>query len=261
MSDEHPNIANRDWRLHAITTLSATYTSPSTGYVHPVGTVVQKCGFVQVGSDLIDIQIANPAAMFLSLASRSAASAGELRAEILGTLEKHPSSNALAVPDSKDSQLFDCLEDAIACVIFAYTAVEAFANESIPDEFEYRRDNPGGKFIELYNKDQIERNVSLDEKLDKVLPLIFDVPSPKGTKLWEDYVRLTRIRNRLIHLKSKDLRESGPDSAAEYLWTHILAEDVKFFPQYSAMIMGHFLQKDRPRWLSRFLSGRTQRTI
>lgn len=199
--------------------------------------------------------------MFLSLASRSAASARELRTAVVGTLEKHPSSNTMVVPDSEESGLFDCLEDSIACIVFAYTAIEAFANESIPDEFEYRRENPGGKFTELYGKDQIERNVSLDDKLDKVLPLIFDVPSPKGTKQWEDYVRLTRIRNRLIHLKSKDLRPSGPDDASEYLWTHILAEHVTSFPQYSAIIISHFLQKERPRWLARYLSARTPRTV
>jgi hypothetical protein len=136
-------------------------------------------------------------------------------------------------------------------VIFAYTALEAFANESIPDDYKFERMRGDKKCTELYSKDQIERHLSLDTKLDEVLPVIRSVVTPKGTKTWEMYIWLKNLRDRFIHLKSSDWRKSAPESADEYVWTDLLSDQVLQAPSIALGIIEHYSLPDRPRWLKK----------
>src|SRR5690242_18583597 len=61
--------------------------------------------------------------------------------------------------------IFDLFECVIENVIFAHTAVEAFANERIPDEYVLSLPRSDKKSTELYNREQIERHLTLDVKI------------------------------------------------------------------------------------------------
>lgn len=67
------------------------------------------------------------------------------------------------------SKLFDYFELFASHVVFSFTALEAFANEAIPKEFEYKAEKKNGQ-ISVLKKSDMERVLNLDEKLHSVLP-------------------------------------------------------------------------------------------
>lgn len=137
---------------------------------------------------------------------------------------------------------FDLLELMITNVIFAYTAIEAYANQLVPDQFVFKRMRDDKKCEEIFNKDQIERFLSLDIKLKSVLPQVTGAADPSGTKLWEDFRELQRVRDRLIHVKTADLGlRSSPIDSVWSLLTRRLQIDSSLVAH--RMIM-HFPQKD-----------------
>jgi hypothetical protein len=143
------------------------------------------------------------------------------------------------------SPLFDYFESFASEVIFSFTALEAFANEVIPADFTYQfKSNKKSGTVPL-SKAEIERQVSLDEKLKSVLPQAHNIKSPNGTKPWQDYKELKDVRNRLIHLKSIDRKTSGPEH--QTLWGLMLKEQNSVFPDMTARKIRHFetLVKDR----------------
>lgn len=146
------------------------------------------------------------------------------------------------------SLLFDYFESYSAHVIFSFTALEAFANERIPEEFVYEIDKKGQK--EVLTKPDIERRVSLDEKLDSVLPQALGIGSPKGTQLWEHYKLTKSMRDRLIHLKSVDRSASGEEH--ESVWGIMLRSHGRPFCDYAHAMIGHYLQTLSRRWYGEY---------
>ena len=93
-------------------------------------------------------------------------------------------------------------------VIFAFTALEAYSNECIPDPFTWttRRRKGGVEEEVTYDREGVERYVVLAEKLDAILPGVFTVKSVKGRAPWENFQKLRALRDRLIHLKMSTRR-------------------------------------------------------
>ena len=153
-------------------------------------------------------------ALFLHLAHRAYSRIKDI--DPLSLFDEHPQG---IWPDNQKA-LFDYLEESIAHVVFSFTALEAFANEVIPDGFTYSFtvDRTGEK--RTYAKDEVERRINLDEKLGIVLPQIFSLKTPKGGALWEKYKTIKKTRDRIIHLKSVDKRTSGPED--ETIWGTLL---------------------------------------
>lgn len=142
------------------------------------------------------------------------------------------------------SKLFDYFESYASHVVFSFTALEAFTNEAIPEEFEYAAERKGEKA--LLKKSEIERAVNLDEKLHSVLPMALGVTSPKGRKPWEQYKLLKRMRDRIIHLKSIDRSPSAPEH--ESVWGMMLRSHGVPFCDYAHAIMSHYLPASNRRW-------------
>ena len=156
--------------------------------------------------------------------------------------------------------LFNLFEQLILNVIFAYTALEAFANESIPTAYTYSQPRQDGKYTEHYDRDQLERNLSLDVKLAEVLPEIAGVKLPKNGSLWNDYITLKKIRDRIIHVKEADIGLGGPK--AKNIWTDLLERRKTDSSLVAHRIIRHFpfnydpasspVAMGRNRWVSRF---------
>jgi hypothetical protein len=140
-------------------------------------------------------------------------------------------------PDNQKS-LFDYLEESISHVVFSFTALEAFANEVIPEKFTYTFtvDRTGEE--RTYGKEEIERRINLDEKLGIILPQIFDFKTPKGGALWEKYKIIKKARDRIIHLKSVDKRASGPDD--ETIWSTLLRIHNEPLCDHAHALIGYF---------------------
>ena len=168
----------------------------------------------QLGKKIVSFGLPSGPALFLHLAHRAYSRIKDI--DPLSLFDEHPQG---IWPDNQKA-LFDYLEESIAHVVFSFTALEAFANEVIPDGFTYSFtvDRTGEK--RTYAKDEVERRINLDEKLGIVLPQIFSLKTPKGGALWEKYKTIKKTRDRIIHLKSVDKRTSGPED--ETIWGTLL---------------------------------------
>ena len=151
-------------------------------------------------------------------------------------------------PDSQ-GPLFDYLENCIAHVVFSFTAIEAFANEVIPESFTYTTQHNGA--TEVLAKPDIERRIGLDEKLHAILPNVFSMPSPKGRKTWEKYRALKRLRDRLVHLKAVDRQPSGPEN--ETVWGTLLKTHGRAWCDDAHSVIGYFRPGvENRRWYRRY---------
>jgi hypothetical protein len=124
------------------------------------------------------------------------------------------------VSEEKLSLLYELFEQVISNTVFACTAIEAFCNQVIPDDYVYTKKRQDKKCTETYNKDQIERFINLDEKLSTVLPEVTQCNFRKGSSLWNDYHNLRKIRDRIIHVKSTDL--GVKESKEKNIWEELL---------------------------------------
>jgi hypothetical protein len=152
------------------------------------------------------------------------------------------------------TSVFDYLEGAAASVVFAYTALEAFVNEELPEEFvyEFEEETDGGALaVRQYRKPEIERRTGLSEKLATVLPRALDRPSPKGQRVWEGFVHMRRLRNHIIHMKSADRsRSNASDMYPQSIWSDLLGPEFRDFASVAKEMMLHFKSGGEPHWLA-----------
>jgi hypothetical protein len=167
-----------------------------------------------------------------------------------------PLSSQTTVSLKEDEIFFDLIQKRMIAIVFAYTALESFANETIPDHFVFRgknRDKNRTEKYREYTKEQTER-LSLDIKLGEVLPKIFNLDNPKGGTIWKKYLLLKGVRDRIIHMKSKDRRSLIPGE--ENIWKELLSQSFPNVAIEANEVIGFYLssigEKDRPLWYMKF---------
>ncbi len=231
-----------DWRMHLHTTLAEDWVSPWTGKTHKKGAQLDVVSVIQLNpKKKITIAVPNATTLFLKASARSWKEATGIR--------KRNSIDSPIKGDSKFSsysEAFDYFECVIESVITAFSGLEAFVNEMIPDDYRYETHRQSETILEIMDKEQIERYLSISEKLDSVLPHALKTKSPKGRHFWGDFVKLRRIRDRISHLKTADRRSSGPDNPN--LW-HDLFRVSCLYRQALRMI-DFFLSEtnEQPQW-------------
>lgn len=219
-------LKKEDWRFHAIGQRGG-------------GTVSIATQEFLGDGEIVGFGLPSPPALFLNLAFtahrvRSAFDVKEL-------FETHPVPQG-RYPDNH-SRLFDYFEAAIQEIVFSYSAIESAVNEIIPQEFKYQKSRRNQH--SLLSKQDIERQVSLEEKLKLVLPQALNVSSPAGGALWPSYLQLQGMRNRLVHLKSVDRKASGSED--QTIWGDLLRLETTL-PEAAARMIEHFYSPTR-RWL------------
>lgn len=167
---------------------------PAGSYVSPVRTVIL--------GDGREVMVMHPQAVsfYLIEAKRHRDRAERVRRNVLKTLRQRAdgvwaSTNTPAV--------LDCLSGLITAVLFSFTAIEAMANgaiDSLPDGAQVTVERQGSPTD--VPKAEMVRRLSLTEKLHLVVPRLTGRPSVKGTQSWEAYVKLMRLRNELVHVKT-----------------------------------------------------------
>lgn len=87
--------------------------------------------------------------------------------------------------------------------------------------------------------------------MDQILTGIFSVKSPKGKGLWNQYINLKKIRDRIIHLKSNDTKSTNPE--VKTIWTELLDTKSPNWAVESKKIIDHYYanKNNRPRWLKK----------
>jgi hypothetical protein len=101
----------------------------------------------------------------------------------------------------------DFIESIQTSIVFSYTALEAFCNLSIPEDYEYKTEIRNKGIIEVYDKKAIERWIPLQQKLCKILPEIYQTKKLENQKFWSYYVKLEKYRDDIIHQKSIERTE------------------------------------------------------
>lgn len=147
----------------------------------------------------------------------------------------------------QEFELFHILEQKMGSIIFAYTSLESFSNERIPENYVYVHKKTNKKF----DKTQIERFVSLDIKIGEILPQIMHVNNPKNTAIWESYLYLKKLRDSIIHCKT-----INKTNRTDHIWQDLL-NDKMLNPCLEAKnIIGHFLSSvptdQQPLWFKDF---------
>jgi len=238
--------SDNDWRMQNVQYLTESWRSPWTGAVSPKGTQITLQSVTQLTKKKqLSIVLPNATAICLSASKRSWKEAQSIRrnSDIDKSLKKEVRFNSTA-------ESFDFLERSIESIIMAFTALEAFVNENIPDDIEYHTHKKSKVVLAVMDKKEIERRLSLDEKLSLVLPTAENIDSPKGSRCWQGYKDLKTIRNRIIHMKKEDRRSSGPEIPT--LW-HKLFKLRAPHDQAKDMI-DYFIKRSEiePRWHSEY---------
>lgn len=147
------------------------------------------------------------------------------------------------IHSKKLGKFFDALEKIIQSYIFAYSALEHFANMSLPDNYTYSKKKKN------YNRQQVERLITLDEKLSTILPAIYKI---EEYELSKEYINLKKIRDNIIHFKSQDFSPNWSKGA--FIWTKLVVTRKEDNPAFvSKNIVGYFLKnsKNIPPWFIR----------
>lgn len=237
-----------DFRYQALTTLAKDWTSPYTGILHKKGAIVEFSAITKYTSkQLISFPIPNASAMYLKLSFQLFKESQEGLDKV--EAKKKEGEEVTHVGDITD--FYDLLEKRLASIIFAYTALEVFANQTIPDKYVYEKFREDDRCKETYTKEQAERWVSLDEKLSDLLPNVLSLKTPKGKRTWDKYKKLKKLRDRLIHPKSKDLHSTGKDDAS--IWNIISAKNLDNPALIAKEVISYFVDglAEKPRWFTK----------
>ncbi len=192
--------------------------------------LISIAGVERVGPAKLPVSFGLPSApaLFLNLAHKAFLSYRGLN--VYSLFDRHPSG---LWPDNH-GRLFNYFEAFSAHVIFTFMALESFANEMLPDGVEY--DVVDTKRGEVrYTGEDVERKMSLGDKLALVLPAVLQVPSPKGLHKWGHFKKLKKTRDRLVHLKRLDRRRKTPT-----IWGHMLNNATVPFCDQAHKLMGHY---------------------
>jgi len=149
----------------------------------------------------------NNIAVLLSISSKSLEKARELREKFFLSpsmefrLEKVEGDKKTFL-NNVSSNVCDYIEHIQTAVVFAYTALETFANLSIPEEYLYHAENKSKGIKETYDKTAIERWLSLKVKVQHILTEIFETEKVERKKWWGHFSNLEKLRNDIIHQKT-----------------------------------------------------------
>ncbi len=243
---EADNIANYDWRLGAVTTTIAD-SIHSNGLRLSAGSVVLAVCPVQYDmKTMLLYNMPNVCALLLDFAHR-------LFLESSDILSQFTEISVDGFRTAKnDGSLIEALERRMASAVFAFTAIEAFANEMIEEAYtkkNYSYSDPNPDTGKPYTLDEIERWMPLETKLCGVLPEIAAVKRPKGTVLWQYFAQIRKIRHYVIHPKLPDRIQHAPD--AEVLWKMLTDSKFRDFAIDAKALMMHYAGNGShsARWL------------
>ncbi len=157
-----------DWRLHATAHLAEDWLNPWTGLTVPKGSRLTVSSVIQLTKKKqLAIPLPNATALLLNSSARAFDAA-----RIIREANEIDKSLKTEVWFQSDQDAFDYVERMIESIVLAFTALEAFINESIPEDFTY--------MCHLQSKLVVE---SADKsKLVPLLPFIFCILS-----VWPEY--------------------------------------------------------------------------
>jgi hypothetical protein len=177
------------------------------------------------GTDLV-ISDLNIVAIFLSMSDKAKAQAKDLfENRIFPNIIENEKGGFVLKDDDTASLVADYVERIFAAYIFAYSAVEAFSNSIIPEDYVYV-DKSEKRHTATYNKAQIEKYVKLKDKYTKIIPGIYNISSPADERFWNTFTELESSRNEIIHVKfGGDHISKHPTPILQHLFVDFVKRD------------------------------------
>lgn len=247
---EHPNLINVDWRLQAATTI-VEGKSPNTGKDFSEGDVVKKYIPVSFKRGTLGFGLPNPTAIFLNSSN-------------LHYLEARNKFDSLPIKKKqrlkqdidKDKDIFDYFEYIMGSIVLSFTAIDAFTNEYIPEDYSFEFINDTQS--KILTKDEIIW-LPIDTRILEILPDIFNTKFSRRKKVWIEYKKLKSLRDRIIHMRSNDLyppvkKKIPIQQMKSYvtIWNSLITDPVFNGPKIARNLISFFLNElpssEQPRW-------------
>ncbi len=185
----------------------------------------------------------NDISLYSSIAQKALLQAKEFYTEYVDFYIKHSSGGMIPVVSEYESLYMDYYEMVIQGIIFSYTALEAFANICISEEYQFVDEK--GKTL---NRERIEYK-PLGFKLDTILKDILKTSDPHDESWWDQFEKLQTIRNEILHSK--------PSKAEERYAQFLNADIFKVIECHRDILSfyGHFINKNQKKLLDEFPYG------
>jgi hypothetical protein len=191
------------------------------------------------------------AALALGAATRAAKSAELLKRGFRFRAGVGPNGELRLLDGPTTSQLFDYFEFCFVAVVFSVQAIEAYCNYkiglSLKNSLSVERQ---GQMQEL-SRDDVERQLSTDEKLADALPRVLGIASPKGRHEWEQYVHLRRLRDATVHIKSRDQWTLASRDFSESPYSWFVQKPPTEIPLPAISLIRYFAVEHEREWLDR----------
>lgn len=144
----------------------------------------------------------NNVGILLSIKNRAGAAALKVYNDYLisETDSSHKDNKEIII--AKSRLLYDYIERIQTSIVFGYTALEAFCNLSIPDDYKYSNSDNSKGILEIYDKRAIERWVTLKVKISEILVDVYKTKNIKPTRIWNDFLKFENLRHEIIHQKT-----------------------------------------------------------
>ncbi|WP_312791679.1 hypothetical protein [Sphingobacterium sp.] len=158
-------------------------------------------------------------------------------------------SKTIELSIDQTCQLYDYIENMQIAIIMLSTAIECIINSIIPSNYIYKTKYKYEK--KEYGYLDIQRYISLIEKIKCIIPDALKVSEVHKQKFWSKFKRLIVLRNNLIHMKSKetssnyDQRNYFEDLDNHIIQTLVDGETISLVNSGFDLIK--FLQKEIPQ--------------
>jgi len=155
----------------------------------------------------IDYFAPNNVGILLSIANKALIKAKKIYKEkinpdVVNHFEDYDNMSREETIIMKSRIMYDFIEIVQVGIVFGYTALEAFANLSIPQNYEFKADINNKGITEIYDKTAIERWITLKIKISEILVDIYETESIKNKKIWSEFLEFEKLRHEIIHQKS-----------------------------------------------------------
>jgi hypothetical protein len=247
-----------DWRIHGATRLTQDAPSMYGGPIHKAGTPIHVGTMTKDSKDRpVGFVTPNATALALSVALKSAVEAKRLSTALIFEDVDTPKGKGKSVGYKDVVPLYDYFEQCMIAVTFSFQALETYSNQIIADNLKGTFDLERRKELRSFTSIEIEKEVSTEEKLATVLPQLLNLSSPKGHKVWEDFVKLKRARDSTTHFKSYDQFHARFEKEIidrDTLFYQFLNNDTTNFPKWAIYMIKYFASVgELPRWLLKLL--------
>ncbi|MDO7745185.1 MAG: hypothetical protein MUP99_15490 [Pedobacter sp.] len=184
----------------------------------------------------------NDISLYSNIAEKSLEKAIHFHNGIIMPRFKHANHGTFPSQEIQN-EYYDYFELITTALIFAFTALEAFANSIIPNNIELEKADGS-----VHTKTNIEW-YSMEEKLTVISQHVLMAPAPQEQNWWARLKTLQNIRNQSIHTRQSD---------SQVRYSRLLGKDIfNVIGVHKEVILfyGNFIAKNVPDMINSFPYG------